>query len=218
MYNKYMNYETEPWQIKLLDKEFIDIRKEIASLNLDLNANHPIDGSGTFERYYILWEALKQVAHIQGDLVQCGVYKGEQAFFMAKLSDKTVRLFDSFEGATDFDESDNDFYKESPFKCSVEDCEKTLAQFDNVLINVGRVPYGFETVDKISLLYLDLDVYLPTKISLDSLWDKIVDNGILMVDTHDNVSTGVTKAITEFAAAIGREVQMLPTGIAVITK
>ena len=39
-----------------------------------------------------------------------------------------------------------------------------------------------------------------------------------MVDTHDNYSTGATKAITEFAASIGKEIQMLPTGIAVITK
>ena len=213
-----MNYDIQPWQTKLLDKDFLDTRKEIASLGLDLNANHPIDGSGTFERYYILWDALRQVSDLPGDLVQCGVYKGEQAFFMAKHSDKTVQLFDSFEGATDFDESDNDFYKESPFKCSLDECKETLAQFDNVLIHAGRVPYGFENVKDISLLYLDLDVYLPTKISLDSLWSKIVDNGILLVDTHDNVSTGVTKAITEFAQTIGKEIQMLPTGIAVITK
>lgn len=213
-----MNYEIDTWRNKVLDINFLEARKEIASLGLDLNANHPMDGSATFERDYILWEALKQVSDLPGDLVQCGVYKGEQAFFMAKHSDKTVHLFDSFEGATDFDESDNDFYKESPFKCSVEDCKKTLAQFDNVFMHVGKVPYGFENTKDISLLYIDLDVYLPTKISLDGLWSNIVDNGILLVDTHDNVATGATKAVTEFAESIGKEIQMLPTGIAVITK
>ena len=104
-----MNYEIDTWRNKVLDINFLEARKEIASLGLDLNANHPMDGSATFERDYILWEALKQVSDLPGDLVQCGVYKGEQAFFMAKHSDKTVHLFDSFEGATDFDESDNDF-------------------------------------------------------------------------------------------------------------
>jgi len=218
MYNRDMNYDIDTWRNKVLDIDFLNTRKEIASLGLDLNANYPMDGSATFERYYILWEALKQVSDLPGDLVQCGVYKGEQAFFMAKSSNKTVQLFDSFEGATDFHESDNDFYRESPFKCSLDECKETLAQFDNILIHAGRVPYGFENVKDIALLYLDLDVYLPTKISLEGLWSKIVDNGILLVDTHDNVSTGVAQAILEFSTSIGKDIQMLPTGIAVITK
>ena len=213
-----MNYTIEPWSDKKLDQEFLDILKEIADLKLNLIGEYDIKSSDPWERYYILWSALKQVQHLPGNFVQCGVFLGEQAFFMAKESAKTIYLFDSFEGATNFVEDDNDYYKKNTFQCSQEECEQTLAQFDNISINAGEVPLNFEKVNEISLLHLDLDLYLPTKISLDSLWSKIVDNGILMIDTHDGVSTGVSKAVTEFAASIGKEIQMLPTGIAVITK
>lgn len=213
-----MNYTIEPWETKTLDPEFLAIVEEMLALNIDLIGASNIQGFAPHERYYILWEALQEAKDLQGNFAQCGVYKGEQAYFMAKATDNVVYLFDSFEGATEFDEFDNDFYKEMPFKCAVEDCQKTLAGFTNVSINEGRVPLNFDKVSQISLLHIDLDLHLPTKISLENLWSKIVDNGIVMVDTHDNVATGVTKAITEFAESVGRELQILPAGVIVITK
>lgn len=202
----------------MLEPEFLDIVDEMINLNINLIGASSIQGFAPHERYYILWKALQEAKDLDGNFAQCGVYKGEQAYFMAKATDKVVYLFDSFEGATEFDEFDNDFYKTMPFKCAVEDCQNTLAGFTNVSINEGRVPLNFDKVSKISLLHIDLDLHLPTKISLENLWSKIVDNGIVMVDTHDNVATGVTKAITEFAESVGRELQVLPTGVIVITK
>jgi O-methyltransferase len=213
-----MNYTIEPWDTKVLDQEFLATVEEMLALDIDLIGAQSIQGFAPHERYYLLWSALKQAKDLPGNFVQCGVYKGEQAYFMAKETDRIVHLFDSFEGATEFDEFDNDFYKAMPFKCAVEDCEKTLAGFTNVSINVGRVPANFDKVGPISLLHIDLDLHLPTKISLENLWSKIVDNGIVMVDTHDDVATGVTKAITEFAESVGRELQVLPAGVIVITK
>jgi hypothetical protein len=213
-----MNYTIEPWSTKVLEPEFLAIVDEMINLNINLIGASSIQGFAPHERYYILWKALQEAKGLDGNFAQCGVYKGEQAYFMAKATDKVVYLFDSFEGATEFDEFDNDFYKTMPFKCAVEDCQNTLAGFTNVSINEGRVPLNFDKVSKISLLHIDLDLHLPTKISLENLWSKIVDNGIVMVDTHDNVATGVTKAITEFAESVGRELQVLPTGVIVITK
>ena len=213
-----MNYTIEPWADKQLSQDFLDVLKEQAATDLNLIGKFDIKSSAPWERYYILWSGLEATKNLPGNFVQCGVYMGDQAYFMARVSDKTVYLFDSFEGAENLGEFDNEYYVENPYKCSVADCEKNLAAFDNVSINVGPVPANFEKVEQISLLYVDVNLYDPTKISLDQLWPKIVDNGILMVYTHDNYSTGATKAITEFAAAIGKEIQMLPTGIAVITK
>jgi O-methyltransferase len=213
-----MNYTIESWKEKELDQEFLDILAEQKNLDLYLIGKYNIKSEEPWERYYVLWSALKEAKSLPGNFVQCGVFVGDQAYFMAKVSDKTVYLFDSFEGSSDIGEFDSDYYVENPFKATVEECERTLSTFDNVSINVGRVPANFEKVESISLLYVDVNLYEPTKISLNSLWDKIVDNGMLMVDTHDNVSAGATKAVEEFAALIGKDIQMLPTGIAVITK
>jgi O-methyltransferase len=213
-----MNYTIEPWATKVLDPAFRAILDEQTALDLNFAAQYDIQSQLKWERQYVLWIALQEAKHLAGNFVQCGVYKGEQAFFMAKQTDKTVYLYDSFEGSIDGGEFDNDFYKGSPFKSTIEDCQETLAQFNNIDITVGRVPTGFDKVGQISLLYVDVNLYEPTKISIEQLWPKIVDNGLLMVDTHDDYSTGATKAVTEFAASIGKEIQMLPTGIAVITK
>jgi hypothetical protein len=213
-----MNYTIEPWADKQLQQGFIDILDKQSATELNLIGKYDIKSREPWERYYILWSGLQEAKTLPGNFVQCGVFLGDQAYFMAEISDKTVYLFDSFEGAENLGEFDNEYYVENPYKCSLEDCAANLAEFDNVSINAGRVPANFEKVEQISLLYVDVNLYEPSKISIEQLWDKIVDNGILMVDTHDNYSTGATKAVTEFAASIGKEIQMLPTGIAVITK
>jgi hypothetical protein len=213
-----MNYTIEPWADKQLSQDFLDVLKEQAATDLNLIGKADIKSNEPWERYYVLWSALQETKNLPGNFVQCGVYMGDQAYFMARVSDKTVYLFDSFEGAKDLGEFDNEYYVANPYKCTVEDCEKNLAAFDNVSINVGPVPANFEKVEQISLLYIDVNLYEPTKISLEGLWSKIVDNGMLMVDTHDNYSTGATKAVIEFASSIGKRINLLPTGIAVITK
>lgn len=213
-----MNYTTEPWADKQLDQEFLDILAEQATLNLDLVGEYDIKSREPWERYYVLWSALKQYKDLPGNFVQCGVYMGDQAYFMAEASDKTVYLFDSFEGAKNLGEFDNEFYITNPFKATVEECRAKLSPFDNIDITVGEVPTGFDKVSEISLLYVDVNLYEPTKISLHDLWDKVVKGGILMVDTHDGYSSGAAKAMMEFSESINKSVQVLPTGILAIVR
>jgi hypothetical protein len=63
---------------------------------------------------------------------------------------------------------------------------------------------------KISLLHIDVDVYEPTKIILENLWDKIVRGGIVMLDDYGTVE-GETKAVDEFISQISNiRIQKLP--------
>ena len=50
---------------------------------------------------------------------------------------------------------------------------------------------------KISLLHIDVDVYYPTKIILDKLFDKISKNGIILFDDY-SIIDGETRAVNEF--------------------
>lgn len=50
---------------------------------------------------------------------------------------------------------------------------------------------------KISLLHIDVDVFEPTKLILENLWDKMVVGGILMLDDYGTVE-GETRAVDEF--------------------
>ena len=50
---------------------------------------------------------------------------------------------------------------------------------------------------KISLLHLDLDVYEPTILSLNLLYNKVSKGGIILIDDYSQVK-GATKATDEF--------------------
>lgn len=215
-----MNYTIEPWSEKVLDPEFLEVLKEIVDLELNLAAvpEEELKLWDPSERYYILWNALKQISNVPGDFVQCGVYKGEEAFYMAKECKTHVHLFDSFEGSVDLGEFDNKYYEDNPYKASVEEAQAVLAKFNNVTINVGKVPANFETVNEIAFLHIDVNLYAPTKISLSELWPKVVSGGMVMVDLHDSYSSGAELAVAEFFTALDLPIQMLPTGIAVVYK
>ncbi|MNP11366.1 Macrocin-O-methyltransferase (TylF) [compost metagenome] len=50
---------------------------------------------------------------------------------------------------------------------------------------------------KISLLHIDTDVYEPSKLALDLLYDKVVSGGVIIFDDYGTVE-GETRAVDEF--------------------
>ena len=45
-------------------------------------------------------------------------------------------------------------------------------------------------------MHIDVDIYEPTKIILDKLFDKVVDGGIIILDEYK--VSGETKAVDDF--------------------
>ena len=215
-----MKYTNEDWLTKEVDKDFVDHFNSLLNSSLDVIEKN-MDEFKMWppnERYYITWKAAREVSYIDGDFVECGVFKGEEAFYMAKECQTTLHLFDSWQGAENLGEYDSDYYLENPFKCSIEDAKSTLSEFNNVEFYLGHVPFGFDKVQSISLLSIDLDLYEPTKISLEELWPKVVDNGIALIDFHDSVSTGAEKATREYFTNSPYILQVLPTGKCMVVK
>jgi hypothetical protein len=61
------------------------------------------------------------------------------------------------------------------------------------------VPAEAETISKIAILRLDGDWYQSTKVCLDHLYDKVVKNGVVIIDDY-GYNTGCKKAVDEFFA------------------
>jgi hypothetical protein len=59
------------------------------------------------------------------------------------------------------------------------------------------VPVDANKIDKIAILRLDGDWYESTKVCLDHLYDKVVKNGIVIIDDY-GYNTGCKKAVDEF--------------------
>jgi O-methyltransferase len=215
-----MNYTIEPWKTKDVDTKFIDHFNSLLNSGLDVVEKN-IDELKMWppnERYYITWKAAEHVSSLDGDFVECGVFKGEQAFYMAKECKTKLHLFDSWQGAENVGQYDNDFYIKNSFKCSIDDAKITMSEFSNVEFYSGHVPFGFDKVESISLLSIDLDLYEPTKISLENLWPKVVDGGIALIDFHDGVSAGAEKATRDYFKDRKYEIKVLPTGKCMVIK
>ena len=60
----------------------------------------------------------------------------------------------------------------------------------------NTIPVVNDRINKISILRLDMDVYHPTKFTLDVWWDKISDGGVIIID--DWALDGVRIACYEF--------------------
>lgn len=85
--------------------------------------------------------------------------------------------------------------------------------YDNVELVEGWVqhtlPVYADNIDKIAVLRLDMDIYYPTKIALEFLFDKVVKGGVVVID--DWALDGVRLACEEYFESI----KYKPTYIAV---
>jgi len=170
-------------------------------------------------RYYSLWHASNMFSSLPADFVQVGVYMGEQAYYMAKGCKTTLHLFDSFEGNSKVTENDNKYYLENTFVTTLEKCQETLSSFNNIQYWKGWVPDNFDKVEKISLLSLDVDLYEPTKATLESLWDKVIPGGAVMVDMHNGFASGAAMAAKEFfAKKLNISTSILPSGVLLVIR
>ncbi|WP_026449911.1 TylF/MycF/NovP-related O-methyltransferase [Aequorivita capsosiphonis] len=163
-------------------------------------------------------EIYKKIIDLPGDVLEFGVYKGTSLIrfisfrdLLEHSSSRKVIGFDAF-GKFPQDlslESDKDFVENfenaGGFGISKQELEFHLEnkKTDNYRLIEGDIrdslpKYLKENPSlKIALLHIDVDVYDPTKIILQNLWDKIVPGGVLVLDDYGTVE-GETKAVDEF--------------------
>jgi hypothetical protein len=163
-------------------------------------------------------EIYNKIIELPGDIMEFGVYKGASLVRLLSFRDlmennhsRKVWGFDIFGKFPDSSTiaSDKNFIEKfenaGGYGISKEDLDLILANkgFRNYKLVEGDI---IQTLPvflkenpfiKISLLHIDVDVYEPTKIILENLWDRIVKGGILMLDDYGTVE-GETKAVDDF--------------------
>lgn len=171
---------------------------------------------GKFLNHYELY---KKVKNISGDIAEFGVFKGVSLTrflsFRNILENQNVRKiygFDVFgkfpvnklninkdiEQAMHFEDeaglgiSDIDLKKHlnkkgiSNFELIKGDINKTLPKF------IEKNPFS-----RFAIIHIDVDVYEPTKLILDLLWEKLNKGGLLILDDYGTFA-GETQAVDEF--------------------
>ena len=163
---------------------------------------------------------------ITGDIVECGVWKGGSMMLIAKRllqlndSNRKLFLFDTFEGMSEPNEKDVSAIDNSTAKELLDKGNRLegdnvwcYSSLDEVKANLKKTNYPSDKVfyykgkvedtlpepslGEIALLRLDTDFYESTKHELETLYDKVVKGGVLIIDDYGHWS-GSQKAVDEF--------------------
>lgn len=161
-----------------------------------------------------LHRAVKHVvsAQVHGDIVECGTARGGSAALMGLtlkqlgVSDRTLWVFDTFEGLPVPTADDPDFEYASLFAGScVGSLEDVSASFQRLgILDQARFVKGLfqETlptaaVDQIAVLHIDGDWYDSVKTCLEHLYDRVADGGVIQIDDY-GAWKGARRAVDEF--------------------
>lgn len=198
----------------LEDRQFLAFYESI----IEGNNWHSLD------RKYTLNELLKLVAHLDGDMVECGCYKGASAHMMCRAVQGTealVHLFDSFAGLPRPEPRDGDFWSEGVLAATEDQLRQTLAGFDNYRVYKGWIPERFHEVSdrRVRFLHVDVDLYRPTLDALAFFYPRMQPGGIILFDDYGfTTCPGAKQAADEIFADKPERIAMLPTGQAFIIK
>lgn len=194
----------------------------------DLSRVSP-DADYSAERKFNLNQLFKVVSHLDGDIAECGVYKGGSAFFLARQIrdqklNKRLYLFDSFGGLSTPSPVDGDYWSAEVLASSPEDVKQTLSnlgKIDFVRIMEGWIPTRFDEVrqNKFCLVHIDVDLYQPTRDSIEFFYPRMATGGIIWLDDYGFTNCpGVTGAVDEFMNDKSEPVVNLSSGGAFIMK
>ncbi len=165
-------------------------------------------------------EFFKQTSTVRGEIVEFGIFKGNSFFRWIKFRDlleqtnsRKVIGFDIFgdfpEANFEEDKAKRDAFVEETNGGKSISFEEINALLDkqglnkNVDIIKGDILVTLnEYLEsnphlKISLLHIDVDLYEPTKLILEKLYDKVTTGGIIIFDDY-GAFAGTNKAVDDF--------------------
>ena len=211
IYNKSLTWFT--------DKEYLDIWKGF------------VEGSNYIhERRFNLYYLAKGVKEIDGDTVECGVFKGSDSYIILKANvgkSKSHHVFDSFEGLSEPDSIDKVKFKRT-YSWSRHDLsapedvvKSNLKEFKNVHYYKGWIPTRFNDLKdlKFSFVHIDVDLYQPTLDSIAFFYSRTNEGGIIVCDDYGSEACpGAHKAMNDFMADKPENIIHLTAGQGVIVK
>jgi O-methyltransferase len=201
----------------------------------------PWFGGGEFKRYYdiaapktlvsvdrcyVIYTLLRQALHIQGDVWECGVYKGGTAAMMAAIlnsaaASKRLYLFDTFEGMPETN-GEMDWHKKGDFAdTSVEAVTRYVGHDSLCVVRQGLIPQTFAGLEsaRIAFAHVDVDIYQSILDCLQFIWPRLAHGGFIIFDDYGfPTCPGARAAVDEFFHLETCIPLCLPTGQALVFK
>lgn len=142
---------------------------------------------GDYFRYATLGLAVQRVQTegIKGDFAEVGVYQGEMSRFIHALApERRFFLFDTFEGFAKED-IESPVFEGMFHDTSAEMVLQRIGNVENIVVRKGYVPDTFAGLEdeQFAFVLSDLDLYKPTRQSLEFFYPRLARGGYLIV--HD---------------------------------
>ena len=178
-------------------------------------------------KFLVRYEIFQKILHVNGSIIECGVLHGAGLFTFAKLSTifepvnhtRKIIGFDTFKGFPSINEADSLTGTSSHLQPgslagnSKSDIERAVSLYDTnrMLSHVNKI----ELVDGdlnvtaplyleknphllVSLLYLDLDIYQPTKTAIETFLPRMPKGAVIVFDELNTATfPGETLALIE---------------------
>ena len=179
------------------------------------------------KRFLAMYEVFKLALPVKGSVVECGVFKGFGVMSWAKLSamlepenlTRRIYAFDTFAGFPSVSEKDANTvamptegglfansHDELQALISEYDRDRFLGHVDKVHLIKGDVVQTVPQFVKdhphlvVSLLFLDMDLYEPTKVAIEQFLPRMPKGAVIVFDELDNpMWPGETLAALESA-------------------
>lgn len=177
------------------------------------------------KRFLALYEIFKLALPVKGSVIECGVFRGFGLMSWAKLStilepeNLTRRIygFDTFAGFPELAEQDKSRFTRANrgdlSSSSYEELQALVAQYDRdrflghipkvelVKGDIAQTAPAFVAAHPhlvVSLLFIDCDLYQPTKAALEAFVPRMPKGAVLAFDELDNpIWPGETLALLE---------------------
>ncbi len=206
MYSKYIFSEyARTW---LDDREFIEAYDRLCPSN-----------RRSADRKFLLRSLLSLIEDVPGDTAECGVYQGASSYVICRYSmgpERTHHAFDSFEGLSEPDRVDGNYWTSGDLSSSEESARRNLAQFPRVQLHKGWIPASFSVVPegtKFAFVHLDVDLHQPTFDSLRYFYPLLSPGAVVVCDDYGFATCpGTTLACDEFLADKKENIVNSPTG------
>lgn len=177
------------------------------------------------KRFLAMYEIFKTVLPVKGSIIECGVFQGFSVMAWAKLStilepeNLTRRIygFDTFEGFPEIHEKDRSSFanpeRGTLYANSFDELQALIAEYDKDRF-LGHLPKvhlvkgdATQTIPRfvtenphlvVSLLFLDFDLYEPTKVALEHFLPRMPRGAVVAFDELDNpIWPGETQALID---------------------
>ncbi len=183
-----------------------------------------------FSKFITHLDLFRKISDLRGEIVECGVFKGNSLMRWVKFRSllenpfsRKIIAFDTFDEFPDASYEAEDiirkkFIKEAGSKSvtqeSLNDYLNKLKLNQNIFLVKGNIlktapEYSKSHLElRIALLHIDVDLYEPTKVTLESFFSHVVKGGVVILDDYGSFP-GANKAIENHFKGTNYEIKQL---------